>query len=166
MVELMVASTLIMIGLIGIFVLIIQSTGMNKDVVHRFEATHLSAEGIEIMKHIIDTDVAIKDLFFNSTLNASKNYEVQYDTSSMSMRDYKLTDIGYVSSTKPLSLDQSTGLYGYSGGIPTLYKRTIVVTSGTEEIQILSEVEWTNDGERKAVQLVETFKNWREGPDG
>ncbi len=155
----MVTASLIMIGLIGIFSLIIHSTSMNKDVVHRFEATYLAAEGIEIMKHVIDTDVAIPDTaFFNSTLNHDQNYEVQYDTD----RDLGLTEI-YGSSTTPLWLNESTGLYSYNkAGKETPYKRTVAVVSGSNEITVKSEVEWNVGGERNVVDLEEVFKNWRE----
>jgi len=159
MVELMVTATLIMVGLIGIFSLLIHSTSMNKEVVHRFEATYLAAEGVEIMKHVIDTDVAIPEpIFFNSTLDHNQNYEVQYDTD----KDLGLTEI-FGSSTTPLWLNEATGLYGYNAaGKETPYKRTVIVESGGSDMTIKSEVEWTIGGERNVVNLEETFQNWRE----
>ncbi|MEW6616867.1 MAG: hypothetical protein AB1333_00365 [Patescibacteria group bacterium] len=159
MVELMVTATLIMVGLIGIFSLLIHSTSMNKNVVHRFEATYLAAEGIEIMKHIIDTDVAIPEsVFFNSTLDHNQNYEVQYDTD----KDLGLTEI-FGSSTTALWLNEVTGLYGYNAaGKETPYKRTVTVGSGGNEMTIKSEVEWVINGERSVVNLEEIFQNWRE----
>lgn len=160
MVELMVTASLIMIGLIGIFSLLIHSTSMNKDVVHRFEATYLATEGIEIMKNIIDTDVAIPGgVFFNSTLASGQNYEVQYDTNKENLREI------FGSSTIPLQLDLAgaTGLYTYNNiGIKTPYTRTIVVQGGGDTMTIKSEVAWEVDGERNVVNLEEIFQNWRE----
>ena len=160
MVELMVAASLITIGLLGIFSLIISSTRMNKDVVHRFEATYLAAEGIEIMKHIIDTDVAIPDTaFFNSTLN-SGNYEVQYNTD----KDNELTELGYASSTRALWLDREvTGLYSYrEAGVETPYVRTVRVENEGDKITVQSIVEWSVGGEKNIANLEEVFRNWRE----
>lgn len=161
MVELMVTASLIMIGLIGIFSLLIHSTSMNKDVVHRFEATYLAAEGIEIMKNIIDTDVAIPDgVFFNSTLVSGQNYEVQYNTNRENLKDREI----FGSSTTPLQLDLggATGLYNYGVGMETLYTRTIVVEGGQDIMTIKSEVAWKVNGERNVVNLEEIFQNWRE----
>lgn len=160
MVELMVAASLITIGLLGIFSLIISSTRMNKDVVHRFEATYLAAEGIEIMKNIIDTDVAIPGTaFFNSTLN-SGNYEVQYNTD----KENELTELGYVSSTRVLWLDRDvTGLYSYrEAGVKTPYTRTIRVENEGDTITVRSVVEWNVGGEKNIANLEEVFQNWRE----
>jgi Tfp pilus assembly protein PilV len=163
MIELMVAATLMMIGLLGIFSLVTRSTGMNKDVVHRFEATYLAAEGIEIMKHIIDTDVAIpKTDFFNTTLSNSGKYEVYFNAD----RDIGLVSTGLSSSTRKLYLNDADGMYNYQGGTLTPYIRTVVVTSSADEITIQSVVEWMVGKEKNQVDLRDVFKNWREGVDG
>jgi len=155
----MVTASLIMIGLIGIFSLLIHSTSMNKDVVHRFEATYLATEGIEIMKNIIDTDVAIPGgVFFNSTLVSGQNYEVQYDTDKENLKDREI----FGSSTTPLWINTITGLYNYDGGTKTPYIRTIVVRGGGDIMTIKSEVAWEVGGERNVVNLEEIFQNWRE----
>lgn len=160
-IEALVSVSLIVVGLLGVFGLIIRSTSMNRDVQNRVTATYLAAEGIEVIKSIIDANVEVNNRTgieaWNSGL-ASGTYEVQYDTT----RD-TLTSIGGASSTVPLLLDASSGRYAYNGGVPTPYYRTVRIEElDSETIRVSSVVEWVADGEHFSVFLQDIFTNWRE----
>ena len=61
MIESIVAITLIVIGILGIMSLLAKSANLSHYVSHSFEATYLAAEGIEMVKNTLDTDVARKE---------------------------------------------------------------------------------------------------------
>lgn len=159
-IESLVAVSLVVVGLVGIFGLIIRSTNMNKDVQNRVAATYLAAEGIEVIKSIIDANVEGNNRTrigaWNTGLTGG-TYEVQYDTTLAT-----LNSIGGASSTVPLSLDAESGTYAYGVGLPTPYYRTIRIEELSDRMRVTSSVEWTADRKRHFVFLQDIFTNWRE----
>ena len=151
LVEALVASTIIVVGLLGIFSLLSQSLSLNKIVGERYIAVYLAMEGIEIVKNIIDNNV-INDQPWNANLS-SGTYEADYNDSSLE----------YLSN-RPLYFNEQTGFYSYTGGEPTKFFRTIEIQQlgGGEEIKINSVVKWTTRGDAEfEVDLEDRFFNWR-----
>ncbi len=162
MIEAMISISLLTIGLLGIFTLITRSIHTNKDIQNRVTATYLAAEGIEVMKNIIDSNVetAYQDVG-STTWNASivGNFEVQFD----SRLNVNLTKLTTASSTNYLKFNKNNGVYSYTGGYESPYFRTIKVEGITSDsVRIKSFVEWTSDGNRQQVYLEDIFTNWRE----
>lgn len=155
MVESIVAVSLIVVGLLGVFALLIKSSRMNKDVYNRFVASYLAAEGIEVIKNIIDTDVATPSVPWNKTIE-STSYKVQHD----SMKD-SITNLYGASSTELLAIDKSTGLFSYSGS-ETPFKRTIRTNDNGDFINVSSIVEWEIDGKKQVVNFEDRFTRWRD----
>lgn len=156
MIESMVSVGLVVVGLVGIFGLITRSINMNKDVQNRVVATYLAAEGIEIIKNIIDTNVEKSyetTWIWNQGLNGL--YEVQYDS-----RLNSLVPIASTSTTK-LTLNEATGRYMYGSGLTTPYTRTVKVSGGGDTINVNSFVEWTTDNKKYVVHLSDVFLHWR-----
>lgn len=158
MIEALVAITLVMVGLLGIFSLITRSLGMNKDVHDRFVAANLASEGIEVVKNIIDTDVAAGK-FWNSTIQPGNTYAVEYDTTAGSIGGMG----AYVAT--PLNVDPSTGLYSYTYATQqSPFTRAVraknPATGGGIEID--SVVTWTVNGKDTTVELSDTFTPWRQ----
>src|SRR3990167_7996112 len=58
LIESMVAISVVMIGLLGIMTLLIRSSRWNRDATQELVATSLAAEGIEIVKNLVDTNIA------------------------------------------------------------------------------------------------------------
>ncbi len=167
LIESIVSVSLILIGLLGVFGLITSSVRQNKDVNLRAAAAYLAAEGIEVMKNIVDTDVVSTSSPWIATVGEEpfETYEVEYDTDNSPELAPILLPNG-ASSTRALVLDNDTGLYRYPviGGseTPTLFKRTVAVASESpDELRITSVVEWTERGERRSVTLQTIFTNWR-----
>ena len=57
LVELMVAISVMVIGLLGIFTLLSQSLGLNRVAADQYIAANLAAEGVEVAKNILDHNV-------------------------------------------------------------------------------------------------------------
>lgn len=162
MIESMVAITLVLVGLLGIFGLITKSISINNDVRNRFTATYLAAEGLEVVKNIIDTDVAIGQqtgtpTYWNSTI-VPGSYEVQYDTDRDTLN---LSWTGGAPSTRPLLLDTTTGLYSYNLGVPSIFTRTVTITGSGGGANVESIVKWKDEGVEHQVHFSDTFTNWR-----
>ncbi len=166
LIESIVSVSLILIGLLGVFGLISQSIRQNKEVSLRATASYLAAEGIEVMKNIVDTDVEDEEVPWNATVgnSAFETYEVEYDTDRTTLPELNL---GGASSTRTLVIGDDTRLFRYprlGDGSPTPFTRTVTVLTdegNPDEMRIVSTVEWTERGERKKVWLETVFTNWR-----
>ncbi len=156
LIEAMVAMSVISIGMLGVFSLLANSLGIGKVTSNQYVGTYLAAEGIEVVKNMIDTNVNSGGMAWNSGLAQNGyTFAVQYDSASTTDE----TDV-----TKPLLFDSSTGLYSYTVGKPTVFTRAITVTNlmSGNEIQVDSVVSWTDQGDTKdSVQLEDHFYNWR-----
>ncbi|MEK7182766.1 MAG: prepilin-type N-terminal cleavage/methylation domain-containing protein, partial [Patescibacteria group bacterium] len=54
LVELMIAMSVMSVGLLGVFAVLSQSLGLNRVVANQYVAANLAAEGIEVVKNIAD----------------------------------------------------------------------------------------------------------------
>ena len=158
-IESMIAISLVVVGLVGIFNLVTRSTHMNKDVENRVVATYLAAEGIEVIKNIIDTNVERTYRTDSATWNEGLSgwFEIEYDTKLDTLPSSLAS-----TSTTPLRLNKTTGRYSYDGSLTTPYYRTVKVGASGDVITVDSFVEWTADGRKYTVHLSDVFQNWRE----
>jgi len=148
-----VALTAITVGLLGIFFLLSSSMGLNRLVSERHIATYLAAEGIELVKNLIDANV-IQKLPWNSGLGTDGDYEMDYDDSALVPFQNRF-----------LQYDSTSGFYGYDSGGDTKYTRKITVTNRTplgDQIQVNSIVTWEGKGDigARTVNLEDRFFNW------
>jgi arginine/lysine/ornithine decarboxylase len=146
------------VGLLGIFVLVSRSLNMYHTAAQEYVATNLAAEGIEVTKNILDSNL-IKGRAWNDgfAVTEAKYYGIQYDSKT-------LADSGG-SPDKYLLYDSAKGLYGYdtNTGKPSVYKRKITITNAPEDkIQVNSEVTYTiSTGATFNINLEDHFYNWR-----
>lgn len=167
LIESIVSISLILIGLLGVFGLITHSVRQNKDVNLRTTASYLAAEGIEVMKNIVDTDVVSKEVPWNATVgsNTFETYEIQYDSDNNP--EFSPIPLGGASSSTPLVIDNETGLYGYSNGgdeTQTPFFRTVSISvpeTNPDEMHVVSEVLWQERSGSRTVRLETIFMNWR-----
>lgn len=150
LVESIVAISIILTGLLGIFSLLSQSLGLNRVVGDRYVGTYLAAEGIEIVKNIIDTNV-VNGRPYNAGLSSGA-FEVEYG-------DTALTP----SSRRKMKFDSDKRLYNYLTGKDTrLYREVRIQLIGSEEIKVHSVVSWSSRGGGSfEVDLEDHFYNWR-----
>lgn len=149
-VEALIAITIAIVGLLSIFSFLSQSLSLNRVVGDQYTGSYLAAEGIEIVKNLVDAQAW-------GPLPCSNPCYVQYDS---------LAPIPSGSGT--LYFD---GNYYFHGGIDstqlTKFTRKIFINSDpppqtADEIKVISRVEWAGrGGGNYKVELEDHFFNWR-----
>ena len=151
LIEVMIAVGVLTVGFLGIVGLLSRALGLNKVVSDNYIGTYLAAEGIEVTKNIIDGNLLQGKAWNTGVVNG----DVQVDETS--------TDLRTVYTGTPLSLHPDTGVYDYSGTLPTTFRRRVTLTlASQDEIKVRSEVTWTSRGGGTAsVVLEDHFFKWR-----
>lgn len=148
--ESLIAITVVTVALLGIFSLLSRSLGLTRVIADRYVAANLAAEGIELIKNIIDTN-SIAGLQWNRGLS-NGNYEMTY-------RSDLEPAVG-----RRLFFNAGAGVYDYSpDGVPTTFERKIKLQSiSSDEIRVNSIVNWvTRGGGTFDINLEDHFFNWR-----
>ena len=112
-------------------------------------AANLSQEGVEVVRALRDANW-YNGLSFDNGLSDGI-YRVDWNSNS-------LTSLGV---NPPLKV--SSGLYNYSAGTATIFKRTITITKiNSEELRVISDVTWTERGERaRDVRVESHLFDWK-----
>ncbi len=112
-------------------------------------AANLSQEGVEIIRALRDANWYNGFSFDNGLTNGV--YRIEWNSNA-------LISLG---PNPPLKIN--AGLYNYSSGTDTLFKRTITITQITsEELRIISDVTWTERGNRvRDVKAESHLFNWK-----
>lgn len=149
-VEAIVAISILVMGLLGIFSLVSRSLSLNRVIADQSTATHLAAEGIELVKNLIDTNV-IQGKPWNLGL-ALGDYEMDFNDSALAPNQ-----------NRKLNFDSGSGQYSYDFGAPTVFRRVITITQPTpEEIKVNSLLKWVTRGSGEfEINLEDHFFNWR-----
>ncbi|MBI3046373.1 MAG: hypothetical protein HYY86_02460 [Candidatus Harrisonbacteria bacterium] len=150
MVESIIAISVLIIGLLGIFTLLSRSLSLNRVIADQSAATHLAAEGIELVKNLIDAN-AIQRRPWNLGVNPG-DYEVDFNDGALA-----------VPQNRKLDFDSGSGQYSYDSGSPTTFQRLIVISQPSpDELKVNSLVKWTTRGGGQfEVNLEDHFFNWR-----
>ncbi len=150
LIEAVVAVSVLSVGIISILALLNRSLALNRSSAERFVATYLAAEGIEVLKNIVDSNAMRKIAWTSGIQNG--DYEVEYGSNSL---------VPY--QDRFLNYDPSTRIYSYGGGSVTLFKRILRINViGPEEIKVNSIVSWTASGGASFnVNLEDHFMNWQ-----
>ncbi|MBI2013261.1 MAG: hypothetical protein HYS87_00255 [Candidatus Colwellbacteria bacterium] len=152
LVEAVIALTLVTIGLLGIFSLLSNSFGMHRVATNQYIASTLAAEGIEVVKNIIDRNALLDGVAWNSGIS-NGSYEVDYTSEELT-----------AASGQILKFEEARG-YGYwAGGEKTIFTRTVVVENlSDDEIKVNSIVEWRDRSRLDMeVNVEDRFFNWRQ----
>ena len=151
--EALVAITVLMVGFMGSIALLSRSLSLNRIIADEYVGTYLAAEGIEVIKNLLDENIINDDAWNNGI--AAGNYEVEYDT-------------GFPIPSAPatprkLRYRAANHTYSYVGGggtVVTDFERTITLTFvSVDELKVVSRVEW--DGGIGTAELEDHFYNWR-----
>lgn len=159
--ETMVALTMIVIGLLGLLSLLSYAISLNKVIADQYVAAYLAAEGIEVVKNILDGKVADGNGFGLG----NGYFEVDWGSSSPS----------FVASTKEeaknsarfLTFNPLTKRYSYQSGSDlkeTPFKRIIYLQqfANPEKVVVNSIVFWKTKGSGVfEINLEDAFFNWR-----
>lgn len=148
MVEAIVACSIIVVGLLGVFTLLSKSLTTNRIVEAKYIGTNLASEGIELVKNLIDRNVMKGDPWNNGI--ADGKYEMDFNDLSLSSYTGQL-----------IRFDFSSGYYSYDSGAATTFKREIIIQNiSNNEIKVVSKVDWATHGGGDVV-LEDHFFRWR-----
>ena len=153
-IEATVATSIMVVGLLGIFVLVSRSLNMYHTAAQEYVATNLAAEGIEVAKNILDSNFTKGGVSWNDGFEGDGNYAVQYNSKTL---------VDYGNPDKYLLYNPTTGLYSYDTGNQSAYQRVVKIKNvSLNEIQVNSEVTYTiSTGANFKVNLEDHFYNWR-----
>ena len=153
LIESIVALSVLIMGLLGLISLLSQSLGLNRVIADNYTGTYLAAEGIEVVKNIVDQNTLNGHAF--DTGIASGDYAVDFTTNSLSDTNWN----------RPLKFDPNTNEYSYTGSKDSIFTRRVTVTllgSPTAEIKVNSQVTWTTRGNGNfSINLEDHFMKWR-----
>jgi len=157
LVESIVSVSITIIGFLGILGLLSRSLGANKDAGQKLVATYLAAEGIEVVKGMIDKGFADGLPWNNCCTNGQ--WEVSYDSTTLTPAPVSPT---------PILFEESDGTYNYVSGSESLFSRTIEIseidwnTDGkTDELKVVSRVNWLSRDTAQEILLEDHFFDWR-----
>jgi type II secretory pathway pseudopilin PulG len=150
LIESMIGISIAIVGILGILALLSKSASLNQVVSNQFIGNYLAAEGIEIVKNLIDANI-IQGKPWNQGFQTA-SFEADYTSLSLAPNQ-----------NRPLLFDSANNLYSYQSGAPALFTRTInIELVGSEEIKVNSVVKWrTRGGGQFEVNLEDHFFNWR-----
>lgn len=152
--EVIIAIFIVTVGITGAVNLMsysIASVAVGKS---KIIASHLSQEGLEIVRNIRDSNWLRQRV--NSSLNwndglRAGDWRVQYNSVSL----MPLTD-------NPVLKINNSGFYQYDSGSDTPFRRKITITDiSTDEIKVVSEVSWNQRGRSFSVSAEVRLFNWK-----
>ncbi|MDE2144623.1 MAG: hypothetical protein KGJ01_01500 [Patescibacteria group bacterium] len=167
--EAIVAMGIFAIAIVGIIGIIARAVHEGRTVGDQFIAANLAAEGLEVTKNIIDSNVINKDAW-NAGI-APGSYQVSYLSTSLGQQ--LPVNAGSLSSEyntpglRDLLFSTSTHVYGYASGSPTTFKRFVAVSNVNNnpyQIRVISTVLWittSRSGNVGSVTVATDFLNWR-----
>lgn len=149
-IEVLIAIFVITIGITSSLSLInysISSAAVGKS---QIIAASLAQEGMEIIRNIRDGNW-LEDVAWNDGLTGcSAGCRVQYNSASLLS----------LSGNPVLKVD-SNGLYQYSTGTNTLFKRKITINSVGLYLKVVSEVTWSERGRDLDISAEDRLYDWK-----
>lgn len=158
LIEAMVSMGVLMVGVLGTFALMSQSIKLTRTINDQYVGTYLAAEGIEVVKNILDSNVLSDRAAWNAKGFATAAcYELDYTTDSLeSAASASCSGSG----AQPLLFNGS--FYGYAQGAPSGFFRTVQVVpiadSAQTGVRVRSTVRWA--GGEQSIVLEDTFYAW------
>jgi len=151
LIEALVALIILSLALVPALLLSTQAVNTAFSLRNNLVAINLAQEGIEIVRAIRDSNwFAEPSVAFDANL-----------TDGTWRIDWNSETLIALGSNPPLKINN--GLYNYSSGTDSAFKRTVTVNKlNAAELKIVSEVSWTERGERqKTIQAESHLFNWR-----
>lgn len=151
MVEAMVALVLVSVAMGPVFILATSSVNVASRMEHNLIAANLAQEGIEVIRNIRDTNWLNGTAFDNNL--APGIWRVEWNT----------VGGGLVAVGSNPFLRKNNGLYNYSAGTDTVFKRTITISKpNSGELVLTSSVTWLERGNiNRTVTAESHLFDWR-----
>jgi Tfp pilus assembly protein PilV len=175
MIEAMIGLSLLLTGMLGILNLLTNSMRASDTIASQFVAANLAAEGIEVVKNIMD-DLLVQSSDWTYVVNGIPDgaYELDSLTQNFGIDvndSTRARSIFTPLSLAPLTLDFTTREYGYSSdpnAVETTFKRTVETTWNNDpltgepiSLSVSSHVDWTVRGKDFSVVIDDQFYRWR-----
>ncbi|PIR88843.1 MAG: hypothetical protein COU09_00240 [Candidatus Harrisonbacteria bacterium CG10_big_fil_rev_8_21_14_0_10_44_23] len=153
--ESLVAITMIIIAITGIFTLLSRSLSLTRVASDQYTGTYLAAEGVELIKNKLDTNVIVDCQPFNAGISSGV-VELNYDGSPVT----EPRDNGY---TKIYIDENGFYVHNYSETAkPTKFLRRIEISDQGDKVEVDSKVKWKGrDGVNYESHISDTFYGWR-----
>lgn len=154
-IEATVSTSIMVVGLLGIFVLLSKSLNMYHTAAREYVATNLAAEGIEVSKNILDA---------NLINGRAWNKDFAVTDAHFYGIEYKSTSLESGTPGQFLRYNPQTGIYSYDpDGNLTPYQREVIITNSPDDrIQVNSIVTYKiSTGATFKVNLEDHFYNWK-----
>lgn len=153
LIEALVAILILVFGIVPSLAVIFTGNAFSSSVRNSLVASNLAQEGMEVVRAIRDAN------WFNNQ---------PFDT-GLSDGAYRLewsSDALLSESGNPLLKITPAGLYNYSSGTDTIFRRRILITKidplGCNcELRVITEVTWPERGRTKTIQVESHLFNWR-----
>lgn len=151
LIETMVALALVTIAMGPVFILAISSVNAASRIEHNLIAANLAQEGIEVVRNIRDTNWLAGTAFDNNL--PAGTWRAEWNTVSGG-----LMPIG----SNPV-LKKNNGLYNYTTGIDTVFRRTITISKpNSGELVLTSSVTWIERGSiNKNISIESHLFDWQ-----
>lgn len=161
MIETMVALVVLTVGLIPLLALVTSSVNLASLIRNNLIAANLTQEGLEVMRGLRDANWLVSPTPPSFEAGLIGTWRVEWDTTILGTPT-KLPEA--VGTNPPLKFDSTTGVYNYSTGTDTIFRRTVTVSTVGAcdcEIMIVSEVTWTQSGRNRTVSAESHLFDWR-----
>jgi len=156
--EIVVASGLVTVGLIGLASLVIyniQAFSINRD---NLIAAQLAKEGIELVRNIRDTNWRDSTKTWKEDIVSDGTYTIYYDNPRSTIN----SSANSVDDAAARLYINVNGFYQHGSGTPTQFFRLISITEDTNDyITVLAHVRWSNRGQIHNYQVSTRLYDWR-----
>ncbi len=154
LIEVVLAIFILSIAVSGAFTLISQTLNAATLAQSKLIASYLAQEGVEIVENIRNTNwlahIDDPDVSWQDNLNGG-DWQI----------DYKNQKLAYGISGNFLNIDDG-GFYSYSPGTPTLFKRKISILNYENNIEVMVDVSWAQNGATYHSKVLQNLSNWYE----
>lgn len=153
LVEALVSVLIFSLGIIPSFVVINLANSLASSIKNNLIAANLAQEGIEVVRAIRDTNWFL-DNSFDLGL-ADGTYRAEWNSTSL------LPESG-----NPVLRVDTGGLYNYSTGIQTLFRRKVTITNMDPvncncQLRVVSEVTWPEKGRTETIRVELHLFDWQ-----
>jgi prepilin-type N-terminal cleavage/methylation domain-containing protein len=154
--EMIIAVTVILIGLIPIMSLMYNSSFGVRLSLSRLQAAYLAQEGLEIVRNIRDSNWIKQNKGLNISWDDNLRVGEQQQPSQASYSDQTLSSYQGIN----LKLNND-GFYNYNSGTDTKFKRKITISESNDDtLQVSVEVSWQEKGKNYSLTVYENLYNW------
>ena len=157
-VEVLVVLVILSFGLIPTLSVITSSINISKIIRNNLISANLAQEGIEVVRSLRDANWFNGSNFNNELIGI---WRVEWDTNWSTNPPQATT----AETNLFLRLDLATGLYNYTSGQTTFFKRLITVSMTANacncEMVVISEVTWTDFRRTRTIVAESHLFNWR-----